>query len=237
MNCAIHPEREATAYCRTCGKPMCAECTRSVRGVLYCEDCLSTLVSAGPTPPANTPSPVLATVLGFLPGLGAIFNGEYVKGVIHVAIFAGIIAMLHNPLSVGLQTFFGVSLACFYLYMPIEAYRTARSRQVAARGLLQPAMATAAAGPAGAAGPIASPAVAEGPAVAAGAATSRQRPGYFSPVTAAVILITLGILLLLANLGFLAGKWFGHWWPAILVGVGIWLLWKRFREPGAKGRT
>lgn len=235
MNCAIHPEREATAYCRTCGKPMCAECTRSVRGVLYCEDCLATLVSTAPTPPTNTPSPLLAAVLGFIPGLGAIFNGEYVKGVIHIAVFAGIIAMLHNPLSAGLQTFFGISLGCFYFYMPIEAYRTAHLRQLAARGLLQPAMANAAAGPA--AGPIAGPLVADGPAMTAGATASGQGRGYFSPVTASVILIALGILLLLANLGLLAGEWFGHWWPAILVVVGVWLLWKRFREPAAKGRT
>ena len=227
MNCAIHPEREATAYCRTCGKPMCAECTRSVHGVLYCEDCLGKMASGAPMLPTNTPSPLLAAVLGFIPGLGAIFNGEYVKGIIHIAIFAGIIAMLHNPLSAGMQTFFGISLGCFYFYMPIEAYRTARTRQMAARGMWGPVKATAAAGP---------PAAAES-LIATGAPASGQRPGHFSPVTAAVILITLGILLLLANLGLLAGEWFGHWWPAILVGVGIWLLWKRFWEPAAKGRT
>ena len=236
MNCIIHPERGATAYCRTCGKPMCGECTRSVHGVLYCENCLATMVNAAPGLPTNTPSPVLAALVGFIPGLGAIFNGEYIKGIIHIAIFAGIIAMLHNPLSAGMQTFFGVGLGCFCLYMPVEAYRTARAKQIAARELLQPAIATAAAGPAVTAVPMAAPLVAAGPDVATTTSAFRQQPGKLSPVTAAVILITLGILLLLANLGLLAGEWFGHWWPAILVGIGVWLLWKRNRESATKGK-
>ena len=37
MNCAIHNETPATAFCRTCGKAMCAQCTREVKGVIYCE--------------------------------------------------------------------------------------------------------------------------------------------------------------------------------------------------------
>ena len=40
MNCAYHADQPAVAYCRTCGKAMCANCTRPVRGVIYCEDCL-----------------------------------------------------------------------------------------------------------------------------------------------------------------------------------------------------
>src|SRR5258708_31640905 len=40
MNCANHADASAVAYCRTCGKALCANCTRPVRGVIYCEDCL-----------------------------------------------------------------------------------------------------------------------------------------------------------------------------------------------------
>ena len=55
MNCAIHNETPATAYCRTCGKAMCAQCTREVKGVIYCEDCIAnSLRQAAPAavPPA-----------------------------------------------------------------------------------------------------------------------------------------------------------------------------------------
>ena len=41
MNCANHPDIEKVAFCRTCGKPLCANCTRSVNGVIYCESCLA----------------------------------------------------------------------------------------------------------------------------------------------------------------------------------------------------
>ena len=41
MNCANHPDIEKVAFCRTCGKPLCASCTRSVHGVIYCESCLA----------------------------------------------------------------------------------------------------------------------------------------------------------------------------------------------------
>ncbi|MGA8012592.1 MAG: DUF5668 domain-containing protein [Candidatus Acidiferrales bacterium] len=50
------------------------------------------------------------------------------KALIHVAIFGGIIAVLNTDLPVGMQAFLGITLGCFYCYMPIEAYRTAKAR-------------------------------------------------------------------------------------------------------------
>ena len=41
MNCATHSDTAAVAFCRTCGKPLCNQCTRDVRGVIYCEACLA----------------------------------------------------------------------------------------------------------------------------------------------------------------------------------------------------
>src|SRR5690348_929243 len=41
MNCANHGGVAATAYCRACGKALCANCSRSVQGVVYCENCLA----------------------------------------------------------------------------------------------------------------------------------------------------------------------------------------------------
>ncbi len=41
MNCANHADASAVAYCRTCGKALCANCTRPVKGVIYCENCLA----------------------------------------------------------------------------------------------------------------------------------------------------------------------------------------------------
>jgi hypothetical protein len=62
MNCANHADASAVAYCRTCGKALCNTCTRPVRGVIYCEDCLGarmegTIPPIPPAPPVPPPPP------------------------------------------------------------------------------------------------------------------------------------------------------------------------------------
>jgi TM2 domain-containing membrane protein YozV len=133
MKCAVHAEVDATGYCRNCGKAMCPECTREVNGALYCEQCLAAKVAAPPALPAagaTTSNPGLAATLGFIPGLGAVYNGEYVKALIHVVIFAGLIAGLASDASTGYTVFLAIALGCFYCYMPIDAYRVAKARRL-----------------------------------------------------------------------------------------------------------
>ena len=50
MNCANHPEASAAAFCRECGKPMCAECQCPALGSVYCQD--HAPASVPPPPPA-----------------------------------------------------------------------------------------------------------------------------------------------------------------------------------------
>jgi hypothetical protein len=130
MKCAVHTDVDATGFCRNCGKALCPACTREVRGALYCETCLGAMVS--PARPANQsadPNPGAALGLGFIPGLGAVYNGEYVKALIHVLIFGGLIAAQTGDIPAAYHAFLGIDLGCFYFYMPIEAYRTAKARQ------------------------------------------------------------------------------------------------------------
>jgi TM2 domain-containing membrane protein YozV len=131
MNCAVHTDVEATGYCRNCGKALCPQCTREVRGALYCEGCLAGLLAgpAAPLEPKSSVNPGLAATLGFIPGLGAVYNGQYVKALIHVLIFGGLIALLSSDIPSSYDAFFGIALGCFYFYMPIEAYRTALARR------------------------------------------------------------------------------------------------------------
>jgi hypothetical protein len=151
MNCAVHADTEASGYCRNCGKAMCAACSHRVRDVLYCEDCLAQHVglppaapppSAAPDPAANpgaympaaTPqlrqgnSPVLAFLLGFIPGLGAIYNGEYNKAIIHVVAFGAIILGIASDLGESIQGLLIFALCVFPFYMAIDAMRTAKAR-------------------------------------------------------------------------------------------------------------
>ena len=55
MNCANHSDQAAVAFCRTCGKPLCNQCTRDVRGVIYCESCLAARLEGAPAPGTYTP--------------------------------------------------------------------------------------------------------------------------------------------------------------------------------------
>ncbi len=124
MNCAVHNEIAATGFCRNCGKAMCTTCTRDVRGILYCEDCLASTVAAPPATPGG-PSPALAAVLGVIPGLGAVYNGEYMKALIHVLLFGTMIALIDKSHA---EAFFVPLFIAFIFYMPIDAYRTAKAR-------------------------------------------------------------------------------------------------------------
>ncbi len=51
------------------------------------------------------------------------------KALIHVLIFAGLIAALSSDLPDSVDAFLGITRLGFYFYMPIEAYRTARARR------------------------------------------------------------------------------------------------------------
>jgi len=201
MKCHAHPEVDATGYCRNCGKAMCPECSREVRGALYCEECLGRLLGAPSALPGGTVRHAgkagVAAVLGFIPGLGAVYNGEYIKALIHVLVFGGIIAALSSNLpGDAYYAFFGIALGCFYFYMPIDAYRVARARN---EGEPEP-------------GPLVE-----------GDGSGRKPIGAF-------VLIALGILFLMANFGLLRTEWFAKAWPAGLVVLGIWLLIQQVRR-------
>src|SRR5205085_10936293 len=74
MNCATHNDVAAVAFCRTCGKPLCNQCTRDVRGVIYCESCLAARMegaAAAPGPPYVPPPPPPPNVYPPIGGPGA----------------------------------------------------------------------------------------------------------------------------------------------------------------------
>src|SRR2546429_5096701 len=59
MNCAVHTDVDAVGYCRNCGKAMCSTCVRPVRDVLYCEDCLATIMGISAATPAAATGPIV----------------------------------------------------------------------------------------------------------------------------------------------------------------------------------
>jgi len=155
MKCAVHPEVDAVGFCRNCGKPMCAVCVRPVREVLYCEECLAHVIGlpgaqaanqaaaqapgapdasvAAPPPPAvarpGSASPALAFILGFIPGLGAVYNGEYNKAIVHIVVFGALILGITGAFGEGPDGFWVFGLVAFIFYMAIDSLRAAKMRQ------------------------------------------------------------------------------------------------------------
>jgi hypothetical protein len=148
MNCANHPERERVAFCQNCGKPLCQECARTVGSAVFCEPCLATRLAGAPpsssgysydpssahvnyvvdgvAPPPRVPgatSPALATILGFIPGVGAMYNGQYAKGIVHLVVFAILVSLAND-----VNGIFGLFVAGWIVYQAIDANHTARAR-------------------------------------------------------------------------------------------------------------
>lgn len=244
MNCANHVDVPAVAYCRACGKPLCSVCTRDVHGVIYCEEHAASQAGgtmppspgqpgvdvAGTAPAMHGSSPGMAAILGLIPGVGAFYNGEYLKGFVHVGILAALIALVSH----GYWPFaFGIAAWC--VYMPIEAYHTAKARQMGVtppdplglNRLLSPETARSHAAPA--VNPGTNPA-ATAAGTAAGVPLDPQPypEGSRAPI-GAIILIILGVLFLANEFDWFHFDW-GRFWPLILIAIGVFVLMKRTRR-------
>jgi hypothetical protein len=129
MDCVNHSGTAATAYCQNCGKALCANCARNAPGgQILCEPCQmawQNLQQPFVVPPVapGAPNPAAAAVLGLIPGVGAMYNGQFFKGLVHVVIFAVLISIAdHYPI-------FGIFIAAWILYQSFEAYHTAKARR------------------------------------------------------------------------------------------------------------
>jgi len=204
MNCSTHSDAPAVAFCRACGKALCADCRRVAEGTVYCAEhapepgasvspgeSYRSTVAPGPT------HPNLAFILGLIPGVGAIYNGQYVKGLVHALIFGLIISILESGASRGLEPLLGILLAAFVLYMAFEAHHTAKRRQMG-----QP--------------------VDEFSSVLPG----RQRHSS----TSAVALIVIGAVFLLNTLDIVDLRQILRFWPVLLIALGINMLHSRMSD-------
>jgi hypothetical protein len=220
MNCANHPEIQASAFCRECGKPMCQECQRPALGSVYCAEHLpvaaepfmpSPPVSQPYTPPAASPytapapvarpaddlgaHPVLALILGFIPGVGAIYNGQYAKGLIHAVVF-GLLVSLASSMRGPFEPLIGLLIGAWVFYMVFEAYHTARKRRY-------------------------------GVSVEEFSSLFDIRPTQGRFPAGAILLIALGFLLLLDTTDIISMDQIERYWPVILIVCGIYMLYVR----------
>jgi Domain of unknown function (DUF5668) len=146
-------------------------------------------------------SPGLAFLLGLIPGVGAIYNGQYAKGLLHVVIMGMMASIAASNELGGLEWMIGMLLIVFPFYMAFEAYHTALRRE---KGLPVDEFSSILPLRAGAAGgfPI-------GP----------------------VVLIAAGVIFLLHNLDVLRISHIVRFWPVLLIVLGIYMIYVRISPP------
>ena len=235
MNCYLHPDTAAVAFCRSCGRPLCAICQQPAEGTVFCVDHVPVwnrpadssftnpsftnppFTGAPPDPmdnpaasaanpyfqpapaspvvdPAST-SPALAFLLGWIPGVGAIYNGQYMKGLVHAILFGLLITLISNS-DRGSQPLFGVLLTAFVFYMAFEALHTAKKRRMGV------------------------------PVDEWSSLVARNRYSSRTPV-GPVVLIILGVLFLLDTLRIIEFSELARYWPVLLILVGAFMLYNR----------
>jgi TM2 domain-containing membrane protein YozV len=199
---------------------------RNVRGSIYCESCLAELVE-GKAPPSASASaaganaqssasaagattkkelvagtnPGAAFALGLIPGVGAIYNGEFVKAAVHILIFGTLVSFADATDT----ALFGLASAAFYFYMPFEAYYTAKKRMLGTQGVMLET-------------PI------DRLQQQFGTIKDRELWG-------GVALVVIGGLYLLGNLDVFDLHRVARLWPLALVVIGVWLLKKHQERP------
>src|SRR5437667_6718028 len=133
MNCNYHPKNPAMAQCGNCARPLCPACDHRVRGFAFCQDCIVNgvdMLRYQQSRPSSSQvvrrktSPVIATLLSlFVPGLGAAYNGQTSKAIVHFAIFASFFQMAVVTDGV---TFFVLGVFGTWLFAAVDACRTAQ---------------------------------------------------------------------------------------------------------------
>lgn len=213
MNCYIHTATPAVAFCRTCGRALCAACQRPAEGTIFCAEHAPINPYTAPPPsagaqPAYTPpaavhtSPALAFIFGWIPGVGAIYNGQYIKGLVHAIIFGLLISLISSAGNSAGVPLLSMLLVGFIFYMPFEAYHTARKRQL---GLP----------------------VEEWSSFAAQRSYSGRAP------VGAILLIAIGVLFLLDSLHLIDFREIGRFWPVLLIVWGAFMLYSRVSGPAS----
>ena len=138
MFCVFHPTNAATSQCAGCNRALCPNCDHRIKGYPHCEDCIVRGVASlkrpagwrgdGQAPlavvrPAQTSSAKLATLCALIPGLGAVYNRQNLKALVH---FLGVVGLAQIADVTNVEIF-GVGSAIFYFYTLIDANRTAKA--------------------------------------------------------------------------------------------------------------
>jgi hypothetical protein len=129
MKCAYHPAAESAELCRTCNKALCSECSHQIKGKVYCQDCLikgAEWVAAIRDLRVPADSPKRAALCSVIPGMGAVYNNEYLKAITFFAVFACLVMMADS-----FHGIFGFGAFAFLIFTMFDSYRSAEAKALA----------------------------------------------------------------------------------------------------------
>src|SRR5215470_8480270 len=133
MKCVFHPANSASARCSACDRLLCPSCDHRIKGIPCCQDCIVMGIetlrrdnSAGRRVVHHgEKSPVVALLLGLIPGLGAAYNGQNIKALTHFVAIVGL-WVLADIFGMPLEIAFGFGATAFYFYSIYNAFQSAQ---------------------------------------------------------------------------------------------------------------
>jgi hypothetical protein len=125
MKCSYHPATDSSELCRTCNKPLCPQCAHQIKGRFYCQDCLvrgAEWAAAVKDLRVPADSPKRAAVCALIPGMGAVYNNEYLKAITYFTVFAALVTMGD------IHAVFGFGAFAFLVFTMFDSYRVAEAK-------------------------------------------------------------------------------------------------------------
>jgi hypothetical protein len=125
MYCAYHISSVARVRCSSCTRPLCQACDHRIKGYAYCQDCIVAGIqnlSQSYHKPRSKGRARIAALFALIPGMGAVYNRQNIKGVVHFVTIVGLFQLTSIRIGAG---FFALGGIAAYLYSIIDSYRTA----------------------------------------------------------------------------------------------------------------
>lgn len=157
-------------------------------------------VASATRPDPRRKTPLLASLLSVMPGLGQVYTGYYVRGFVHALVVAFCIMALAN-ISYGNETvigpLFGIFLAFFWLYNIIDAGRRAALYNMYLDGMEE---------------------------IEPPEDFAFKMPSLGGSVFGGVVMILFGAIALSYTLFGISLAWLEDWWPVAPIALGLYLV-------------
>lgn len=126
MYCSYHTQSAARVQCANCNRGLCPACDHRIKGYPYCQNCIVLGIESLSRNRSHQSRPKfkarLAALCALIPGMGAVYNRQNLKAVVHFVSIIGLFNLTKLQILPGLFSLAGLVV---YFYSMMDAYRTA----------------------------------------------------------------------------------------------------------------